>query len=526
MPVRTVPQFLYDAVEREPHKLFLLWEDKAYSYASFQENVWKAGQALRELGLRKGDRLAMVMPNSDLFLFYWLGALSIGAIVAPFNTALTSTELSYLLAHSEPRVTLTSPRLVPTVAQALSSLRLRTRLLSAGGPADAADVEEIRASMPPLHPPTSVSSEDIAVLIYTSGTTGRPKAVMQPHRTYVLTGEAVPSWLGLTGEDRLLTCLPLFHINAQAYSTMGALGAHASLVLLERFSATRFWDQVRQYRATVFNAIGTMLLIMYRQPDRPDDANNPVRLCYSALALPKEITEALERRFGMRILVGYGLSESTFGTIEPLTGPRKWGTIGLPRQHPNPVFRNNLRLVDDEGNEVPPRVAGEIVLKNPATMVGYYRDPEQTAQVLREGWLYTGDLAYRDEDGYLYFVSRKKEIIRRRGENISPAEIEMVIASHPKVQEVAVIGVPSDLGEEEVKAYVVPVPGELLTPQEIVDWCTGRLAPFKIPRYIEMRTDLPRTPTQRVAKHLLKTERPDLTAACYDRMAANSGEQR
>jgi crotonobetaine/carnitine-CoA ligase len=222
----------------------------------------------------------------------------------------------------------------------------------------------------------------------------------------------------------------------------------------------------------------------------------------------------------MRIVVGYGLSESTFGTIEPLSGPRKWGTIGLPRQHPDPSIRNEVRIVDDFGNDLPPGVSGEILLRNPATMIGYYRDPQQTAQVLRDGWLYTGDLAYRDDDGYLYFVARKKEIIRRRGENISPAEIEMVISSHPKVQDVAVIGVPSELGEEEVKAYIAPVPGAELVPEEIVQWCAGRLAPFKIPRYIEIRTDLPRTPTQRIAKHLLKGERQDLTAGCYDRLAA------
>jgi crotonobetaine/carnitine-CoA ligase len=518
--VRTVPQFLSDAVERYPHKPFLFWEEEAYTYGAFQENVLKAAWTLRELGMVRGDRLAMVMPNSDLFLFYWLGALALGVIAAPLNVGLTAPEIAQLLGHCEPKVTLVSPRLVSVVEEAVRLASLRTRLLCAGGPSGAVDVEAIRASMPGSPPEASVSSEDVAVLIYTSGTTGRPKAVMQPHRTYVLTGEAVPHWLGLSQEDRLLTCLPLFHINAQAYSTMGALGAGASLALLERFSASRFWDQVRRYRATVFNAIGTMLLIMYRQPEGPHDASNPVRLCYSALALPRDITEALERRFGMRIVVGYGLSESTFGTIEPLSGPRKWGTIGLPRQHPDPSIRNEVRIVDDYGNDLPPGVYGEILLRNPVTMIGYYRDPQQTAQVLRDGWLYTGDLAYRDDDGYLYFVARKKEIIRRRGENISPTEIEMVISSHPKVQDVAVIGVPSELGEEEVKAYIAPVPGAELVPEEIVQWCAGRLAPFKIPRYIEIRTDLPRTPTQRIAKHLLKGERQDLTAGCYDRLAA------
>ncbi len=519
MEVRSVPQFLYDAVEKQPHKPFLFWEDKVYTYSTFQENVWKAVHVLREMGLSKGDRLAMLMPNSDLFLFYWLGALSLGAIAVPINTALTYVEISGQLAHCEPKAVLAAPKLMETAVQAVEAAGVRTRLLGAGGPSGAVDVEAIRSTMPSQAPEAPVSSEDVAVFIYTSGTTGRPKAVMQPHRTYVLTGEAVPHWLGLTHEDILLTCLPLFHINAQAYSTMGAVGAGASLALLERFSASRFWDQVRRYRATVFNAIGTMLLIMHRQPERPDDADNPARLCYSALALPREITESLERRFGLRILVGYGLSESTFGTIEPLSGPRKWGTIGLPRQHPNPAIKNELRLVE-EGRDVPPGVPGEILLRNPATMVGYYKDPEQTAMALRDGWLHTGDLAYRDNDGYLYFVARKKEIIRRRGENISPAEIEMVIASHPKVQDVAVIGVPSELGEEEVKAYIASLPGATLSPEEIVEWCTGRLAPFKIPRYIEIRSDLPRTPTQRIAKHLLKSERPDLTTGCYDRLVA------
>ena len=304
-----------------------------------------------------------------------------------------------------------------------------------------------------------MSPDDLAVLIPTSGTTGRSKLVMQTHRAYVLAGEGFPYWMELTAQDRLMTSLPLFHINAPAYSVMGSLACGAGLILLPRFSASGFLDAARRHGATEFNAIGAMLEILMRQPPRPGDADTPLRLCYTGPAPPRERQEEMERRFGLRIVVGYAMSESPYGLIWP-HGTRPFGTLGAVRQHPVLGVINHARVVDDAGREVGPGGRGELLLRNPVLTRGYYGMPAETAQAFTEdGWLHTGDLVTVDPGGLYTFVARKKEVLRRRGENLSPAEVEEVLEAHPDVLECAVVGVPSELSEEEVKAFVVPAPG-------------------------------------------------------------------
>jgi len=347
----------------------------------------------------------------------------------------------------------------------------------------------------------------------TSGTTGAPKLVMQTHRTYVLAAQGFTWWLGLTEQDRLMTALPLFHSNALVYSVLGSLAAGASLVLLPRFSATTFWEQARRYRATQFNAIGAIVEILMRQPPLPDDARHNVRLCYSAPALAKDRHLQFEHRFGLRLIVGYGLSESSYGTIWPLDGPPPYESMGKLRQHPRLGEINQARVVNSEDKDVAPGEVGELLLRNPAIMKGYFGLQQQTADVLRDGWLHTGDLVRADRNGVFYFVARKKEVIRRRGENLAPTEVEEALNAHPAVREAAVVGVPAELSEEDVKAFVVYTGAICPEPEELRSWCAQRLAPFKVPRYIEFVDTLPRTPTARIARHLLPRER---TAAEYD----------
>jgi crotonobetaine/carnitine-CoA ligase len=359
-----------------------------------------------------------------------------------------------------------------------------------------------------------VKPEDVSMLVYTSGTTGNPKGVMITHQMYAAAGQGFAAWTGSTSEDRFFTCLPYYHANSQYYSTMGSLAAGASLVLVDRFSATRFWDQVRDSRATVVNFIGMMMPVLLKQPPTARDRENSVRLFYGSPALAPELLSEFEGRFGARVLIGFGLTETCYGTIERLGEVHRAGSSGKVRWHPDPRFLNQLRIVDG-GKEVPAGTVGEITLSNPAVMPGYWRDPARTEEALRDGWLYTGDLGRLDEEGHLYFVDRKKDVVRRRGENISSQEVEDVIKRHPRVLDCAVIAVPSELGEDEVKAYVVP--RSSLTPEEVVYWCAERLAYFKVPRYVELRQDFPRTPTLRVRKDLLRQEREDLTSGCFDR---------
>jgi crotonobetaine/carnitine-CoA ligase len=218
--------------------------------------------------------------------------------------------------------------------------------------------------------------------------------------------------------------------------------------------------------------------------------------------------------------VGFGMTETCYGTIEAIRGERRPNSSGQPRRHPDPAFENAVRIVDDDGNPVPNGQPGEISIRNPATMAGYWRNETETNTSLRDGWLFTGDLGWLDDDNYLYFVDRKKDVIRRRGENISSQEVEDVIKSHQTVLDCAIIAVPSDLGEDEMKAYVTPRPGETVNPEDVIHWCADRLAYFKVPRYIEIREELPRTPSLRVRKDMLRQEREDLITGCFDREAA------
>ena len=318
-----------------------------------------------------------------------------------------------------------------------------------------------------------------------------------------MAGEGFPWWMGLTADDRLLTALPLFHINAPAYSTLGSVATGASLVLLPRFSARSFLDDARRYGATEFNAIGAMLEILMRQPARPDDADNPLRLCYTGPSPERERQEQIEARFGLEIVCGYGLSESPYGLIWP-RGTRPFGTLGAARQHPELGHVNDARVREPDADGV-----GELELRNPAIMPGYYGMPDETAAVLVDGWLRTGDLARANDDGTYTFVSRRKEVIRRRGENLSPTEVEAAAERHAAVAEAAVIGVPSDLSEEDVKAFVLPAAGADLDLDDLDAHLRDQLTLYKVPRYYEVVTELPHTPTGRLAKHRLPTHRTE-----------------
>jgi carnitine-CoA ligase len=321
----------------------------------------------------------------------------------------------------------------------------------------------------------------------------------------VMAGEGFPYWLRLTSEDRLMTSLPLFHINAPAYSVLGSVAARASVVLLPAFSASTFLDAARRFGATEFNAIGAMVEILMRQPERPDDADTPLRLCYTGPSPDRARQLEIERRLGLEVVCGYALSETPYGLVWPHSS-RPYGTLGAARQHPELGHVNDARVIAD-GRVVEPGEVGELELRNPAIMRGYYEMPDETAAVLVDGWLRTGDLVRDNGDGTYTFVGRKKEVIRRRGENLSPAEVEAALERHPDVVEAAVVGVPSELSEEDVKAFVVPAADRTVDVGALHAFAGEHLPRFKVPRYYEVLTELPHTPTGRLAKHQLPSDR-------------------
>ena len=506
---RTIPNLLDAAVEEAGSRTWLFHQDSQFTYEEAATCVRAAAGGLAALGVAHGDRVLVTMANTPDHLFTWLALMRLGAILVPANPGSPVPELIGLLQQTEPALVVTDPERRAAIGAAVA----------AGGASPVTvDIGLLFGASADGAPPPAARADDPAVLIPTSGTTGRSKLVTQTHLAYVMAGEGFPWWLDLSAGDRLMTSLPLFHINAPAYSVLGSVAARASLVLLERFSPRTFIDSARLYGATQFNSIGAMLEMLMRLPERSDDGANPLRLCYTGPSPTEERQLEIERRFGFRIVCGYALSETPFGLVWR-RGSRPFGTLGGVRQHPVLGEVNEARVMVD-GRPAAAGQPGELELRNPAVMKGYWRMPEETAAVLGpDGWLRTGDVVTDNEDGTYTFVGRLKEIIRRRGENLAPGEVEEVLASHPDVVEAAVVGVPDELSDEEVKAFVVLGDGSASGAAALHAWASERLARFKVPRYVEFVEELPHTPTGRVAKHELRRDR---TAAEWDALAGDT----
>jgi carnitine-CoA ligase len=489
---RTIPQLLDDAAARDPDGVWLRTDTVRLSFGDARAWVGEVSSRLGDLGISHGDLVLITARNTPEYLVAMLAVCCLGAVAVSANPASSAAELRGLVAQVGPVAAVTDAELPPMLADTVRLFDVSSVVGDAPGiPGGGLGRAAAWSS--------TVRPDDPAVLIPTSGTTGRSKLVTQTHRAYTMAGEGFPYWMELTRDDVMLTSLPLFHINAVAYSVMGSLAVGAGLVLLPRFSASRFLDDARRFGATEFNAIGAMLEILMRQPPRADDADNPLRLGYTGPTPPRERQEEFEARFGLRLVCGYGLSESPYGLIWP-RGSRPYGSLGTLRQHPVLGVVNEGRVVSDDGVDVPVGGVGEMLLRNPTLTPGYWGMPEETEKAIVDGWLHTGDLVVRNPDETFTFVSRKKEVIRRRGENLSPLEVEEALASHPSVLECAVVGVPSDLSEEEVKAFVVMRDGHALDAAALRAFAASRLAAFKVPRYWEQIDALPRTPTNRVAK--------------------------
>lgn len=514
----TIPGLLDLAAERDAGATWLRTDEMTLTFGGASQRVAGLAAELAEAGLGHGDLAMLTARTTPEYLLAWLALASLGAVTVPVNPASATAELAGLLNQVQPRALLTDPDLRSVMEEAAGASRpdgspqspppvvLNVKELGArraDGPLSAAAARPVRPG-------------DLAVLIPTSGTTGRSKLVMQTHRAYAMAAEGFPFWMRLTPQDRLMTSLPLFHINAPIYSVLGSLACGAGLVLVPRFSASRFLDTARRHGATEFNAIGAMLEILMRQPERPDDADNPLRLCYAGPAPERARHLEIERRFGLEIVVGYAMSESPYGLVWP-HGTRPYGTLGAARQHPYLGTINEVKVVapaDDEpaagtaseasGPALPAGQTGEILLRNPVLTPGYWDMPQETAAVkTADGWLRSGDLATVNADGTYTFVGRRKEVLRRRGENLSPLEVEEVLDAHPDVLESAVVGVASDLTEEEIKAFVVPAAGAQLDLAGLRAYAAGRLSAFKVPRFWQVIGELPRTPTARIARHRL-----------------------
>lgn len=486
--VETVNELLLEGARRWPHQPWCRAVDGVVSRAEIIDQATRAGSELRRLGVEPGDHVVLVIPNSIDFLRCWFAVTLVGAISVAINPSAAEFELAPVLERIPTRLVLADPSIpLPDLpVRVIWSTDLNGRSV----------LPQVRVD--PLQPVT---------YIQTSGSTGQPKFVIETHRMYALGAAAFPWWLGLSRDDVMLSCLPLSHINAQLYSTLGSYAVGAEFVLLPKFSASTFWSDAAEQGVTQFNAIGAILEILLRREPSQDDRAHRVRLCYTAPAPTPTRHKEIEDRFGLRVMAGYALSESPFGLITSRKHPPVPGSMGRPRQHPSRGHINDVSIIREDGSEAGAGEIGELILHNPAITPGYFRDPDETNKALRDGWLYTGDLAWSDPQGNFYFSARKKEIIRRRGENVAPAEIENVLNDHPEVAVSAVIGVPSEMSEDDIKAFVIMREGSSITEIELETWCRSRLPKYKRPRYIEIVEELPLTGTKKIAKSRLSVKR-------------------
>ena len=491
---------------RDPQRPFMLFGERTWSWEDFGAAVHSTARLLVSRGIAKGDRVAVMGRNSDGHVRMLLALARIGAIMVPVNPEYGVEEARYVLHHAEVSAVIASVDTLEVARKACIGLaKAPWFALLDGAAADAPSLHELSQDAPDVALPVDVSADDTCLIVYTSGTTGFPKGAMHSQRSFVTGGEAFVQRVYLQDDDRVMIVLPLFHINALFYSLAGTLAAGCSMVIVPKFSASTFWQSIVDTRATEVNiieAIGTILKARPRSEFRPE---HRLRAVYG---VRESVADTFRDEFKVPHRIGgYGMTEIPGVTCNPVEGPQKKGSMGPVGRHPDPGRPwAQCRIVDDEGRDVPTGETGELLVKTPIIMQGYYRDPEQTRNAFRDGWFMTGDLVRRDEDDYFFFVSRKKDIIRRRGENIAGAELDRVIGSHPAVLEAAAIPVPAELGEDEILVAVVAKPGHAVSAEDIAQWCRERLAPMKVPRYVAFVDELPHTPTHKVLKAQLKAD--------------------
>lgn len=507
---RTLRSLLADRLAASGDDLFLIFEanDGSISrltYAELGAAVHRTAHLLRALGLGRGDTFTLHLPNCPEFLFFWFAAAEIGAIMVPTNILSTAAEMHYLLAHSESRLAVTMPDFLPAIepnraaCPALGQVVLvRTRAEQPG----CLLYDQLIADQPAATPAAEVDPLDPVGMVYTSGTTARPKGCLITQANYVFVGECMSRYVQLRPDDRHIVVLPLFHVNAQYYSTMATLAVGASLALMERFSASRWIGQCRRHEATVASLFAAPIRMILNQPPAADDADNHLRAAMFAQNVTAAQLAEFEARFACPLVQLYGMTE-TIATplMNPLYGVRRNMTIGLP------TLGYEVRLVDEHDNDVPPGGEGQIVVRGHpglSLMKGYFKNPPATAETIRGEWLYTGDTGRLEEDGYIAFVDRAKDMIKRAGENVSAGEIERVVNEHPAIFEACAIGIPDPIRDQAIKLFVVLKEGQILTEEDLLAYCAGRLARFKVPSAVEFVDALPRTSVGKIQKHLLR----------------------
>jgi crotonobetaine/carnitine-CoA ligase len=508
--------------ERYGDRLLALVNDEPVTYADLAEKAARFAAGLQALGIQPGDRVALMMPTRREFIYAWFGILAAGAIAVPIHDAARGPGIAYILDTTGARAFVVDEEHVDHVADQIGGVESLQHVIVTGAkPKLDKPVEEFSRLFE--HDPAEVverKAGDIASILFTGGTTGPPKGVALPHNHNLNLAQGVCDVIGYTEDDAIYSVFPLFHANAKYMTVLAAMVSGAKCVIHKRFSASRFWDICLEHGITAFNGQGEMLRILLKQPARESDRTHGVRVVVGAAAATDLVVE-FEERYGLAVLDAYGMTE-TGPTIMVPWDRRRPGAAGLP----TPWYE--VRLFDENDGDVPVGETGEIAVRprKPFVMMErYWGNDAATLAALTNLWFHTGDNAYQDEDGFFWFVGRGTDSIRRRGENVSAWEVERVLADHEELLEAAVYGVPSELGGQEVMVAVVRRPESDITPEQLLDYCTGKMPHFAVPRYVRFMDALPRQHAQRVLKQELKADGAEAPGV-WDREAVGYVVQR
>ncbi|MDR4937547.1 fatty acid--CoA ligase family protein [Rossellomorea marisflavi] len=491
--------------------------DTSVSYRELDDSVSRFAGGLESLGLKKGDHIALILGNSPHFVIGLYGALRLGLRVIPVNPIYTPDEMGYILSNGDVKAVITLDLMVPLMGKLESLLQSVDHVIlceSGDARAKGVDLERIGLLNPKMKSFTNVLSfggtdfegadveeDDTAIILYTSGTTGKPKGAMLTHKNVYSNAWDVGTYLQMSEQDRVITALPMFHVFCLTVALNAPLMMGATLLIAPKFSPKGIFGLSRLHKPTVFAGVPTMYNFLYQYTDGDPDDLSSLRLCISGGAsMPVALLKNFEEKFNVMISEGYGLSEASPVTcFNPLDRPRKPGSIGTS------IMSIKNKVVNELGEEVPPGQVGELIVNGPNVMKGYYKMEEETQAAIRDGWLYTGDLARMDEEGYFYIVDRKKELIIVGGFNVYPREIEEVLYDHPEIVEAAVIGVPHPEKGEAVSCYVVRK-DPALSEEEVMEYCRERLAKYKLPSSIEFLEELPKNTTGKILRRALKAQ--------------------
>jgi long-chain acyl-CoA synthetase len=510
---QNIPALLAARVAASPDKVFLFSEadGRTFTYAQFAAAVDRLAALLRSHGIARGDVVSLLMPNSAEYIIAYLACWKLGALAGPVNSLLKEHEIEFVMNNSEAKAILVNSEFHERIENIRAQL---THLQSVIIFDDEAEATRNLDQPPAYQDPPSVleiiddgwasagiGGDADAIIIYTSGTTGKPKGCLLTHGNVMANARQISEWLSFTNADRLLTIMPLFHMNAVSVTTMSALYAGGSTVVSPKFSSSKFWNIIADYQITSFGSVATMLSILLTTypegvPEGLKTDQLRFAMCGSA-PVPAEVMKKFEQTFNCPVIEGYGLSESTCrSTFNPPDQRRRTGSCGLP-------IGNEMKVVDDDDHEVPNGELGEIVLRGENILKGYFKNPEATEKAFRNGWFHTGDIGYQDQDGFFFIVDRKSDMIIRGGENIYPREIDEVLYEHPAVAAAATIGIADDLYGEEVAAFVVLKDGSETSEEELIAHCKSELADYKCPKSIRIVRDIPKGPTGKLLKREL-----------------------